>query len=275
MLPKVDWNRARHLAGRTATVAGSAALTASLFTPAVLPPAVPVVLGTTVLSAAVSIRPWRRDTPGAMSALYAAPSLTLLAEMLAFRMVEGVHWGEALAVAAWTALVWWQRPSRLARELVRPSALAPAVPDYQPQQQMPTTLEERLVWDWGRWAEEARSPVAGTHLEHAVIESRTEWRAQIVAEGGRPVPDIPVAVISAKTNIPEGLISILPVAGHGAGRRQLVVTEGPDPVAEQVKDPFEWWRTDIAPGAMPNSQLIAIRRGNTKTGEMEERRAPR
>ncbi|WBP91988.1 hypothetical protein [Kitasatospora cathayae] len=268
-MPKLD--RARHLAGRAATAAGAAALTASIFTPHVLPVATPVVLGTTALSAAVSIQPWRRSTPGVLSALYATPSAILLGEMVAFRIIPGVHWGEGLAVAVWAGVTWWQRPSHLARELVRPSAAVPATPDYRPQDLVPTTPAEHLVCSWAQWAQMDRSPAAGTFLEHAAVEGRTEWRAQIVAEGGRPVPDIPIAAISAITNIPEEFISIKPVKGHGAGRRQLVVTErtGAD-VAQQEMDPFTRWEKEIAPGAMPHSQLIAIRRGNTKTGEMEE-----
>ncbi|MFE2727062.1 hypothetical protein [Kitasatospora sp. NPDC059327] len=272
-MSKLD--RARHWAGRTATVAGTAALTAAVFTPAVLPAAAPVVLGTTVVSAAVSIRPWRRGTPGAVSALYASPSAFLLGEMLAFRIVPGAHWGEGVAVAVWAGLTWWQRPSRLARELVRPSDLVPAVPDYAPVTPAAVTPAEQLTLDWARWAQTDKCPAAGTYLEHAVFHGRTEWRAQIVAVGGRPVPDIPIAVISAITNIPEELISITAVKGHGAGRRQLTVTDRTETAGglEQT-DPFTRWDKTIAPGAMPHSQLIAIRRGNTKTGEMEERLRP-
>ncbi|WP_371484844.1 hypothetical protein [Kitasatospora sp. NBC_00315] len=268
-------DRARHWAGRTATVAGAAALTAAVFTPAVLPLATPVVLGTTVLSAAVSVRPWRRSTPGAVSALYASPSVFLLGEMVAFRIVPGAHWGEGAAVAVWAGLTWWQRPSRLARELVRPSAATPAVPDYAPVTLTAGTPEEQLALDWARWAQQPKCPAAGTYLEYAVVEGRTEWRAQIVAVGGRPVPDIPISAISAITNIPEELISITAVPGHGAGRRQLTVTQSTGAeAAEAEMDPFTRWDKTIAPGAMPHSQLIAIRRGNTKTGEMEERLRP-
>ncbi|MFB7675273.1 hypothetical protein ACFC26_28065 [Kitasatospora purpeofusca] len=270
-MPKLD--RARHLAGRAATAAGAAALTASIFTPAVLPIAAPVVLGTTVVCAAVSVRPWRRSTPGAISALYASPPAFLLGEMVAFRIVSGAHWGEGVAVAVWTGLTWWQRPSRLARELVRPSALVPAVPDYAPATAAAGTPAEQLTLDWARWAQTDKCPAAGTYLEHAVVEGRTAWRAQIVAVGGRPVPDIPIAAISAITNIPEELISITAVPGHGAGRRQLVVSDRTENAGglEQM-DPFTRWDRTIAPVAMPHSRLIAIRRGNTKTGEMEEER---
>lgn len=257
----------RNWLGRAGTVAGAAALAASLGSPHALVLAVPATIGAAGLGAAVSIRPWRENVPGALTALYVAPSVLLLGEMAVFQMFDGANLGECLAAAIWAAGTWWVRPARLAVSLVKPAAsdgdakagLAPV------RLAVPGNPAERLTAFWAQAVAIEGSVAPGTRLERCEVTGPCDFRAEIVAPPGVPVPDISVTKLSALFNIPPELISVGPVPGSGTGRKQLTVSSG-QAAGVTTADIYALWATHVAPQAMPGSVVTAIRHGSTKTG---------
>lgn len=268
-----DVARVRDWSGRAGTVAGAAALTAALFTPQALPTTAPWIIGATAAGIATTIRPWRSHIPGLLPTLYAIPSTVLLGEMIAFQAVDGVHLAEVTAAAAWTTGVWWLRPARLATDLAQKATPPPAtevvIPDATAIDLTKAgTPEDRLAAFWQQHLAHDNGAAPGTHLENITVHGPRDFRVEIVAPTGQPVPTISTARLSALMDIPEDLIHIGPVPGRGTGRRELAVTPTPDGDTPQALDLLTAWDTHIAPKAMPGARIIAVRRGSTQKGEL-------
>ncbi|MFF4346783.1 hypothetical protein [Streptomyces sp. NPDC001530] len=255
---RTEIQRARNWAGRAATLAGTAALTASLYTSQALTVTAPWIIGATVLGALLA-RPWRTEMAGAVTAVYCTPAVLLLAEMAVFTRTEGIRWWEPVAAGVWVVGVWYVRPARYAASTVRPASAAQTL-------LVARTAEQQLINFWERNVACDGGYAPGSHLENPRVHGARDFRAEIVAPGGKPVPDIPTDGLSALMDIPAELIKISPVKGRGAGRRQLTVAspEG----ASQHADVHQAWAGLVAPKAMPGSILVKIRRGSTKTGEI-------
>jgi hypothetical protein len=190
-----------------------------------------------------------RDTALALSLI--APT-TVAGMLTCERLIGATHWWELLADAAWTAVIWWTRPARLARHLAdhaRTSELVPAVvavPDEHPM----------AVW-WATHLTAEKGAAPGTVLEDIESVGPRAIRAIIRSiVPGQPVPNISTVALSALLDWPEDEIAIAPVPGRGAGVRQLTVGHTPEQAAA---DPIEVWTSQIAPKAMPNTVITAIR----------------
>lgn len=254
-----DHQQARSRLGRAGTVAGAAALTAAAFAPQALPVAAASVVVPTAIGVLVSIRPWREEVPGPVTALYAGPATVLLAEMAAFRIVgSGLQWPELIAEAVWAAGTWWVRPARLA-VLLAGSDGAPA----KTSAAIESGPAGKLTAFWARHLACDDGAAPGTRLEKVHVAGPQDFRAEIVAARGKAVPAIPLAALSALTDIPVDLITILPVPGSGTGRMALTVRPAAAPSATGT-DLQSAWAAHIATKAMPGAVITRITRGSTK-----------
>ncbi|MET7738365.1 hypothetical protein ABZT02_44925 [Streptomyces sp. NPDC005402] len=284
-LPPLDRVRAvvghtRDAAGRVGAVGGAAVLAASLVVPeaaAAALPAAGIVAGGGYL---VSMAPAGEAAPGWLRTMYAAPAVTCVAEAIAFQFAPGIRWWEVLAAAGWTALTWWLRPSKQAREWATEAAgteAAAAVYEHigdavavqgGPAVQLTGALEERLASWWAAHASVEGGPAPGTHLERIAAIGPKEFAAWIVADvPGQPVPAVSVPRLSALMDIEEELFAVGPVKGRGAGYRRLrvgaVAAGGPEDFAEL-------WAQKIAPTAMPGTTVVAVRAGHIDKEDQDQ-----
>ncbi|WP_424893442.1 hypothetical protein [Streptomyces sp. XH2] len=253
--------------GRAGTIAGAAALVFTATNPTGLALTIPGTLAVTSAGILFSLRPQRHPVRAAVTALYTAPSVALLGEAITFRVVEPSVLVELAATAAWGAGVWWLRPARIATAMAAQAAPVTAeVVVVEPAPVMAAnTPEERLVKFWFEFVACEGGQAPGTQLVRAEVTGPRDFRADIVAPAGQPVPDINLGVLSALTNIPPEMIRIDPVPGCGTGRKALVVSSGP---VETGTDIETLWDTHVAQLAMPGAKIVAVRRGSTRTGMM-------
>ncbi|MGA5220906.1 hypothetical protein ACPCAE_33220 [Streptomyces cinereoruber] len=275
---------ARSHTGRIATAAGAAAATAGLFTPeftgeSLVATVVATGAGLVFLPTrkatkftetkvvtehhdGMSVHTRREPTHQARTAsvLYATPGVSLIGVLVAERMVSGVHWGEALAVALWSAGTWWLRPGRAARHM-----LVPPLPPVEKAADL--VVPDQVVYEhpaaqW--WAE--RVAIEGGPAPHTVLEEiertgESAMRAVIRSTvPGEPVPEIPLKRLSARLDVPVELITIGPVPGRGASVQRLTVG-----TADEALDARAFWAARIAPLAMPGAVITDINFGSMTT----------
>ncbi|KUL64779.1 hypothetical protein ADL28_08830 [Streptomyces violaceusniger] len=258
----IDTARAR--IGRVATTAGSAALTAGLFTDAVTLPGLTAALGAALLGVGFSprlIAAPEKVKPIAMM-VYASPHAGMAGILVAERVASGgvARLVEAGAVTAWTAGVWWIRPASLAKRIAKPWPADEAT--EQPQETSPAVQEvadPAARW----WAENVAREggiAPGTRLV-ATQRIDADRKAAVIAATtpGVPVPEISITRLSALTDIPEDKISIDPIPGRGAGLRMLTIGKKRGASADT-------W-TEIARSALPGVELV-----ETNTYELKELR---
>ncbi|MFI5526871.1 hypothetical protein [Streptomyces platensis] len=266
---------ARSHVGRIATAAGTAAATAGLFTPAVtgeslLATALATGAGLLVLPTGRAARraaasdgeaPAPHHQANTAMALYAAPGVSLLGVLIAERIVPGVHWGEGLAVAVWSAGTFYLRPSRTARHLLVPPLppLKKAAADLVVQEQ-PAYDHPAAQW-WAEHVAVEGGPAPDTVLEAIEQTGERGMRAVIrSAIEGEPVPDISKRRLSARLKVPVELIQVEPLPGHGEDVQRLLVGE-----ADEDLDARTLWATRIAPLAMPGASITSIAFGSMTT----------
>jgi hypothetical protein len=266
--------RVRAVAGRVATVAGSAVLTGGLLTDSVTVPGVFAAAAAGVgLATNAKILRAPDAAKGTAIAVYAAPHAGVAAILIGERLAPNGAVSvlvQAGIVALWTGATWWVRPGHLARELVDESvdqeiteanegdtdaAAEVAVPEQ------PAYASPAARW----WAEEiaVEDGIApGTVLlEHQQVDDNCV--AVVFGSGKRGTPatvaDNATARLSANLEVPEELIEIGPVPGRGAGVRLLVVGQRPKPPEEEEKKTSgsdeEVW-AEIAATAMPGVELV-------------------
>ncbi|MCM1943687.1 hypothetical protein NC239_36470 [Streptomyces sp. G3] len=253
---------ARSHAGRVATAAGTAAATAGLFTPEVFGESLLATAAAT--GAGLVLLPTGRSEGHQRATsvvMYLTPGVSLTGVLIAERIVSGLHWGEALAVALWSAGTWWLRPARAARHmLVPPLPPLPKQPtgDLVPEQ--PVYAHPAAQW----WAERAAvegGAAPATVLEDIERTGENAMKAVIrAAVPGEPVPDISVRRLSALMDVPQDLITLGPVPGRGASVQLLTVG-----TADEAKDARTVWATRIAPLAMPGATITEINFGRMTT----------
>lgn len=259
----------RSATGRLATLAGGTAAAAGLFsgdhTGASL-------LATAALSCVGlgTLRLWKPDghQKATASVLYLMPGTGLAALLLAERIVPGIHWSEALALATWTVGTWVARPARIGRRLLSPPPSTAPAPVEEPE---PRVVSDHPAARW--WAVNAAisgGVAPGTALDDIQQTGEKSMRAIIRSTiAGKPVPNISVRDLSALTDIPEDEISIAPVAGRGAGVRLLTMGK-PD----QGKDDLtKVWAERIAPKAMPGTRLVSVRVGKPAVANQSDEKS--
>ena len=248
---------ARSRAGRVATAAGTAAATAGLFTGDYTGD---VLLGTLVATGAgLVLLPTGRASghhKATTAVLYAVPGVSLAGVLLAERIVSGIHWGEVLAVAIWSAGVWLLRPARAARRMLVPD-LPPVLPADPAVAQDVAGTHPAAKW----WAEKVaiEGGAAPATVLEAVERTGPESLTAVIrsAAPGVPVPDISIRHLSALMDVPEDLIDVAAVKGRGAAVRRLTVGRAPEETS-----PVAMWTQRIAPLAMPGSVITAINFGS-------------
>ncbi|MFI6503702.1 hypothetical protein [Nonomuraea typhae] len=251
------WQAVRSASGRAATLAGACAAAAGLFTGELTGWALLADAALTACGLA-GLRLWKPDgqQKATASVLYLIPGVSLAALLIAERMVAGIHWAEALALAVWTAGTWVVRPAEAARRMLTPSR-PPAPPaDMTP---VPVVACDHPAARW--WAQHVAvegGAAPGTLLDEVTRTGEHSMRAVIRAGiPGQPVPDISIKRLSALMDVPEEKIDIDGVPGRGAGRRRLSIGT-PD---ETTEDPATVWAQRIAPAAMPGAVLTGVRVG--------------
>jgi hypothetical protein len=250
----------RSCAGHVATGLGAIAAAVGLFTADF---AGASLMSTAALSVGglTTLRLWRPDghQKAVATVLYLTPGAGLAALLIGERIVPGIHWGEALALTAWTAATMVLRPARVARRMMSPApAPAPA--------SVPAVVEEAddhpaAAW-WAQHVAVDGGTAPGTLLEDVERTGERAMRAVIrSAVPGRPVPDVSIRNLSALMDVPEDEISVNPVPGRGASVRLLTVGK-PD---QEHEDAATVWAQRIAPTAMPGAVLTAVRVGRPGT----------
>jgi len=257
---RIDTARSR--AGRVATAAGTVAATTGLFTPEFTGQS---LLATAVATGAgLAVLPTGRaegQQKGASIVMYLAPGASLTGVLIAERMVSGVHWGEALAVALWSAGTFWLRPARAARHMLVPPL--PPLPKTASDLVVPEqAVAAHPAAQW--WAERVAiedGAAPGTLLEDIERTGENAMRAVIrSAIPGVPVPEISTRRLSALMDVPQDLITVGPVPGRGASVQLLTVG-----TADSAMDAHTVWATRIAPLAMPGATITAINFGRMST----------
>ncbi|MEU1731374.1 hypothetical protein [Streptosporangium sp. NPDC020145] len=268
--PAVDRARWRLAAlqdatGRAATVAGAGLAGAGLLADQAVTGPCLVATAAATLAGLVTLRAWRPvgHQRATASVLYLMPGAGLAVLLAAERIVSGPHWGEALALAAWTVWTWVIRPAQLARRMLAPPP-APVVLADEDEVEEPLDRHPAARW-WAVNVAVDGGPGTGTALEGIELTGERAMRAMIRSTvPGEPVPDISVRRLSALMDIPEEDIAITSVPGRGAGVRLLTVGQ-----ADEVLDARAIWAARIAPLAMPGSVITEINLGPVMNGEID------
>ncbi|MFI2207676.1 hypothetical protein ACH47Z_44945 [Streptomyces sp. NPDC020192] len=276
---------ARSHTGRVATATGTAAATTGLFTTAVMGESLLATLAATGLGLLVlpthkarqpePEKVIERTADGGMlvytppappshqgrtaAVLYTTPGVGLVGVLLAEWIVPGFHWGEALAVALWSAGTWILRPARRARHMLVPPLPPLAKTDDLVVQEEPQLYSHPAAQWWAERVAIEGGAAPTTVLEDIEKTGDTAMRAIIrSAIPGEPVPEVSVRRLSALMDVPQELITVGPVPGRGASVQLLTVGRS-DAAA---LDPATLWAERIAPLAMPGASITAINFGS-------------
>ncbi|NAS27471.1 hypothetical protein GT755_38120 [Herbidospora sp. NEAU-GS84] len=263
--PVVDQARrrvdtARSITGRVVTLAGAAAAAVGLFTPVWTGVSLAADAALT-LTGVGTLRLWKPEgqQKATATALYLMPGTGLAGLLILERLVPGIHWGEALALAAWTTATWVLRPARLARHMVAPLPAPPEPVEVAVEEPGPE-LDPHPVARW--WADRVAiegGAAPGTLLRGIEEIGESALRAVICsARDGEPVPNVSTTRLSALMDVPEDQITITALPGRGTSVKRLTIGT-PDQV--QPTDPAEMWAQRIAPVAMPGTVLMSVRVG--------------
>lgn len=252
--------------GRLATLAGGTAAAAGMFTGDFTGAS---LLATAALSCigVGTLRLWKPDglQRAAATGMYLVPGASLAVLLVGERLIPGIHWSEALALALWTVGTWVVRPARVARRLLSPPVVQST--DVAPVEAEVVDGHPAARW-WAQNVAVEKGAAPGTALEKVEQTGPSSVRAVIRSTvPGRPVPDVPVKALSALMDVPENLISIGPLPGRGAAYRLLTIGRHEDggPAAE--------WARRIAPAAMPGAVLTGMRIGRPPTTPTPEEEA--
>ncbi|MGW2181244.1 hypothetical protein ACWCXX_24725 [Streptomyces sp. NPDC001732] len=268
MLARVRAAVSRATAGRAATVAGSAVLTAGLAADSVTVPGVLAAVTTAGVGLVTNIKILRaprsaRDTAiGVYVAPHTGACVLLAVEWLA--PDTGVSLlVQAGVVALWTGATWYLRPGQLARQLVDEAAAqelaaaAEAALEETEEAEPPVVYASPEAQWWGENIAVEDGAAPGTVLlEYRQVTG--QCHAFIIGSAKRgKAPKISAEDLSAYLDLPEDRIEIGPVPGRGAGIRLVVLGVRPQ-LPEQavaVDDDDALW-AEIATTAMPGVELV-------------------
>ncbi|AVH61844.1 MULTISPECIES: hypothetical protein [Streptomyces] len=254
--------------GRLATLAGGSAMTAGLFTDAGTLPAILTTIAAGLGGAFLSPRfqlahPMKKPI---VYTIYLTPHTVLVSNLiteLAWDATEGRLVQGGVAVL-WTAGVWWLRPGKLAKRVAKWPEPVIETEDTEgdgdgtgAEAEVAIAIPDDPAGRW--WALNAakKDGVAeGTRvIAVRAIEDRRRVAVALTAiEKGEPVPDIKIKRLSALMNVPEELLEMQAIPGHGAGFAMLLI--GPKPEAGPAPDDDVW--AEIGRSALPGVTLTEI-----------------
>ncbi|MFF9483001.1 hypothetical protein [Streptomyces sp. NPDC014733] len=273
MLARVRAVASRATAGRAATVAGAAVLTAGLAADSVTVPGVLAAVTTAGIGLATNIKILKAPAAARATAIgvYLAPHAGAGGLLVAERLAPDTGMSllvQAGVVALWTGATWGMRPGRLARDVVDEAvaqelaALAEAAEAEETAEEVPAPVvydTPQARW-WGENIAVEGGVAPGTVLvEHRQVTDQclalvigSATRGKAVSLGKDFIPDL-----SAYLDMPEDLIEVGPVPGRGAGVQLLVLGVRPQPAEpEQAADDDAALWEEIAATAMPGVELI-------------------
>jgi hypothetical protein len=254
--------------GRLATLAGGSAMVAGLFTNAGTLPAILTSIAAGLGGAFLSPRfqlahPMKK--PIAFT-IYLTPHTVLVSNLfteLVWDATEGRLVQGGVAVL-WTAGVWWLRPGKLAKRVAKwPEPVIESDDTEGDQDGTGTDAEVAIAIPddpAGRWwalnAAKKDGVAEGTRVigVQAIEDRRRVAVALAAIEKGEPVPDIKIKRLSALMNVPEELLEMQAIPGHGAGVAMLLI--GPKPEAGPTPDEDVWG--EIGRSALPGVTLTEI-----------------
>jgi len=254
--------------GRLATLAGGSAMVAGLFTDAGTLPAILTSIAAGLGGAFLSPRfqlahPMKKPI---VFTIYLTPHTVLVSNLiteLVWDATEGRLVQGGVAVL-WTAGVWWLRPGKLAKRVAKWPEPATETDDTEADQDGTGTEAEVAIAipddPAGRWwalnAAKKDGVAEGTRVigVQAIEDRRRVAIALASSEKGEPVPDIKIKRLSALMNVPEELLEMQAIPGHGAGVAMLLI--GPKPEAGPTPDEDVWG--EIGRSALPGVTLTEI-----------------
>ncbi|MGW1520771.1 hypothetical protein [Streptomyces sp. NPDC002287] len=256
--------------GRLATLAAGGAMTAGLFTDAATLPAILTTISAALAGAFLSprLQLTHQQKKPIVFTVYLTPHTVLVANLvteLVWDTTEGRLVQGAVAVL-WTAGVWWLRPARLAKHVAKwPAPIAE--PQDTESEDNAAGAQAEVVAELpedpaGRWwalnAAKAGGVAEGTRVIGArpIEDGRRVAVALAAVERGEPVPDIKIKRLSALMNVPEELLAVEPIPGHGAGVAMLLIGPAPEPEPAVAPDEDVW--SEIARTALPGVSLVEI-----------------
>ena len=195
-------------------------------------------------------------------------SLLYLACLVMHLTSLGWQWWEGVGPAVWAALMWWLVPVArsipIATAAPAPAGAAVAVPVQQHVLPVTATIEQKIAQFWADMAAGERGIAQGTALTAVrLIGGGPDFEGIVVAQPGRPVPNLQPRVLAALFDCPVERVRWEPIEGSGPGRMRLVVAPtAPAAAAPKAISSLEdQWRTHVAaPGkAAPGLQLIQRR----------------
>lgn len=255
----------RGTTGRLATLAGASAASAGLFTGDFFGMSL-LADAALALAGLGTLRVWKPEghQRATASVLYLMPGASLAALLVAERLVPGIHWGEAAALAVWTAGTWAARPAEVARRMLTPPPSQALAPAEEPAPQ--AVCDHPVAHWWARNVAVKDGAGPGTALDHIERTGEQAMRAIISSTvPGQPVPDISKKRLSALMDVPEDDITIGQVPGRGAAYQFLTVGQ-PD----EDQTPATVWADKIAPKAMPGTVLTSVRSGRPAAPDEED-----
>ncbi|MFI1177856.1 hypothetical protein [Streptomyces melanogenes] len=254
--------------GRLATLAGGSAMAAGLFTDSGTLPTVftsiAAGLGGAFLSPRLQLaHPLKKPI---VCTIYLAPHTVLISTLvteLVWDATEGRLVQGGVAVL-WTAGVWWLRPGQLAKRVAKwPEPVAETDgaeggqegPGAEAEVAVPVPDDPEGRW-WALNAAKKDGVAEGTRVigVRAIEGGRRVAVALAAIEKGEPVPDIKLRHLSALMNVPEELLEVQAIPGHGAGFAMLLI--GPKPEAGPRADEDVW--VEIGRSALPGVTLTEI-----------------
>ncbi|GAA1554070.1 hypothetical protein [Streptomyces globosus] len=256
--------------GRLATLIGGSAMTAGLFTDAATVPAILTTISAGLAGAFLSpslglTHPMKRAV---ILTIYLTPHTVLVANLATELVWDGT--GDRLVQGAvavlWTAGVWWLRPARLAKRVAKwPTPVTE--PEVTEGEENAAGAQVEVVDELpddpaGRWwalnAAKASGVAEGTRVIGArpIEDGRRVAVALAAIERGEPLPDIKIKRLSALMNVPEELLAVEPIPGHGAGVAMLLIGPAPEPPPTAAPDEDVW--SQISRSALPGVTLVEI-----------------
>ena len=195
------------------------------------------------------------------SAQRALPTLTGSAVYIAALAAPGTAWWEIAGPALWGAAMAWAAPftrsARLTEEAL-PDLVAALPRQAAPAKAAPSDYPSFLARLW-----EQADLAAGTRLTavEQFQSGQPDFKAVIVAQPGRAVPQLTPRALAAAFDVPEDTVSFTQLPGSGPGRMVLTITPTAGESSRGYRSLEALWEEAVSGpgGAAPGMRFVRAR----------------